>query len=109
MHLIIYEYDTPAKKNALNANAAPALPPLSAAQLLLFFVQLLPRQALGQLPALKAKGFYDRLFTPMTTLWYLLFQRLNADHSLAAALTDARTGGAHRINKKLSPPLLSDS
>src|SRR5258708_7966144 len=45
----------------------------------------------------------------MTTLWYLLFQRLNADHSLAAALTDARTGGADRINKKLSRQLVSDS
>lgn len=69
----------------------------------------MPHRALRQLPALQAKGFYDRLFTPLVTLWYLLFQRLNPDHSLDAALTDARHGGANRINKKLSRQLLSDS
>jgi DDE family transposase len=39
----------------------------------------------------------------------LLFQRLNCDHSLDAALSDARAGGADRINKKLSRNLVSDS
>jgi hypothetical protein len=61
------------------------------------------------LPALKGKAFYDRLFNPLVTLWYLLFQRLNPDHSLDAALTDAGNGGADRINKKLSRDLVSDS
>ncbi len=45
----------------------------------------------------------------MVTLWYLLFQRLNPDHTLDAALSDARAGGADRINKKLSRHLRSDS
>lgn len=45
----------------------------------------------------------------MVTLWYLLFQRLNADHTLEGALSDARSGGADRINKKLSRQLRSDS
>jgi hypothetical protein len=62
-----------------------------------------------QLPAFKNRTFYDRLFTPMVTLWYLLFQRLNSDHTLDAALSDARTGGADRLNKKLSRNLRSDS
>ncbi len=43
------------------------------------------------------------------TLWYLLFERLNSDHSLQAALADARCGGAHCLNKKLSSGLRSDS
>jgi hypothetical protein len=75
----------------------------------LFFVQLLPHHALRQLPALQTKGFYDRLFNPLVTLWYLLFQRLNPDHSLEAAQTDARAGGGDRFNKKLSRQLASDS
>ena len=82
---------------------------MTPAQLLLFFVQLLPLRALRKLPALKAQGFYQRLFDPLVTLWYLLFQRLNSDHSLEAALSDARAGGADRINKKLSRNLVSDS
>jgi DDE family transposase len=76
---------------------------------LLFFVQLLPHRALRKLPALQGKGFYDRLFNPLVTLWYLLFQRLNSDHSLDAALSDAQAGGGDRINKKLSRRLISDS
>ena len=61
------------------------------------------------MPALKNKGFYDRLFNPVVTLWYLLYQRLNPDHTLEAALTDARAGGAQRLNKKFSRLLVSGS
>ena len=97
------------QKNTSKPNPPHLLAPPSPAQLLTFFLQLLPRRALLQLPALKNRPFYDRLFTPMVTLWYLLFQRLNADHTLDAALSDARAGGADRINKKLSRQLRSDS
>src|SRR5689334_21470225 len=97
------------QNNALKSKAKPAPPPFSAAQLLRFFIQLLPRRALYQLPALQTKDFYHRLFTPLVTLWYLLFQRLNPDHSLEAALSDARAGGGDWLNKKLSPQLTSDS
>src|ERR1044071_10521964 len=97
------------QKNALNPKPAPPCPAFTPAQLLLFFVQLLPLRALRKLPALQAQGFYQRLFNPLVTLWYLLFQRLNWDHSLEAALNDARTGGADRINKKLSGKLISNS
>jgi len=72
-------------------------------------VQLLPRRALLRLPALQDRPFYHRLFTPLVTLWYLIFQRLNGDPSLDAALTDARNGGADRLNKKLSRQLRSES
>ena len=58
---------------------------------------------------MKNQTFYDRLFNPLVTLWYLLFQRLNDDHSLDAVLTDARAGGADQLNRKLSRELLSGS
>lgn len=73
------------------------------------FVQLLPAQALLQLPALKNSCFYDRLFTPVVSLWLLLFQRINADHSLDAALAHARAGGADSLKPKLSSGLRSTS
>lgn len=90
-------------------NPPPPPPAFTPAQLLRFFVQLLPRRALWRLPALKNKPFYERLFTPVVTLWYLLFQRLHPDHTLEAALTDARNGGADRLHPKLSRQLRSDS
>lgn len=93
------------QKNTSNLAQAPFTP----AQLLRWFVQLLPGCALLKLPALQSKSFYDRLFIPLVTLWYLLFQRLNPDHSLEAALADARSGGANRLNNKLSGKLVSDS
>lgn len=76
-------------------------------QLLLFFVNLLPAQALLQLPCLKSKGLYQRLFTPLVTLWYLLFQRLHGDHTLQAVVTDARAGGANALRPGLAGKLRS--
>jgi len=69
----------------------------------------LPGRALRKLPALQSKSFYDRLFNPLVTLWYLLFQRLHSDHTLESALADARSGGADRLNQKLSRGLVSNS
>lgn len=62
-----------------------------------------------QLPALQSHSFYDRLFSPLVSLWLLLFQRLNADHSLDAALAHARAGGADSLKSKLSRRLHSTS
>jgi hypothetical protein len=97
------------QKNARKAQTQPLLPAFTPAQLLRFFVQLLPGRALSKLPALQSKAFYDRIFNPLVTLWYLLFQRLNPDHSLQGVLANARSGGGDRINKKLSRDLVSDS
>jgi len=97
------------QKNALKPKPPPAQPSFTPAQLLIFFVRLLPHRALRKLPALRDKDFYNRLFSPLVTLWYLLFQRLNSDHSLEGALSDARSGGGDRINKKLSHQLVSGS
>jgi len=94
------------QKNTLLPNPPPRPNP---AQLLRFFVQLLPRRALLRLPALGKRSFYDRLFSPLVSLWLLLFQRLNADHSLDAALVHARSGGADSLKPKLSRRLRSNS
>lgn len=95
------------QKNAPQPNPPPLTPAFTTAQLLGFFLRLLPRRAFLHLPALQDLTFYERLFTPMVTLWYLLFQWLNADHTLDAVLTDAHAGGADRLNGKLSRRLRS--
>jgi hypothetical protein len=49
--------------------------------------------------------FYDRLFTPTVTLWCMIFQRLNHDHTLQAAVCDLESGGADGlVSKKGRPP-----
>jgi IS4 transposase len=97
------------EKNAPTPKTINRPPPFSPAQLLRFFLQLLPHRALRKLPALQALTFYERLFTPLVTLWYLLFQWLNSDHTLDAVVTDARAGGADRLNRRLSRKLVSSS
>jgi len=95
------------QKNALKPKKLSLQTSFSPPELLAFFIQLLPATALAKLPSLKAKCFYQRLFTPLVTLWYLLFQRLHADHTLEAALTNARDGGADSLRPGLSRRLNS--
>lgn len=97
------------KKRRPSTPASPALPAYSPAQLLGFFLRLLPASELLCLTPARARGFYDRLFSPLVTLWYLLFQRLNSDHTLDAVVVDAAKGGADALNPKLSAGLVSDS
>jgi hypothetical protein len=109
----MYAYDTicihqTRKKHAV-AKSSGAPSTFTAAELLRFFLQLLPRRALLRLPALQGLTFYERLFTPLVTLWYLLFSWLHADHTLQAVVTDARAGGAHRLHRKLARHLRSAS
>jgi hypothetical protein len=98
---------------ASKTNIQLSIPPpagqslLSSRQLLGFFRGLLPRRELWQLPGLKNKGFYERLFTPIVTLWYLIFQRLHFDHTLEGVVADAQAGGADSLCRRLSKKLLS--
>ena len=57
------------------------------------------------------RGFYNRAFSPLVTLWYLVWQRLGQDHTLEAVVADARNGGADRLRgaKRLSRQLKSDA
>jgi len=43
--------------------------------------------------------FYQRIFSLRVTLWHLIFQRLNSDHTHAAVLRDVRQGGADRLGR----------
>jgi hypothetical protein len=69
---------------------------VSVAQLLALFTRLLA-QPVGQPWPRSPSGrrrFYDRLWSPLITLWYLLWQRLHLDPTLDAVVKDARAGGA---------------
>jgi hypothetical protein len=55
-------------------------------------------------------GYYHRLWTPLITLWYLIWQRLHPKHTLETVVTDARRGGADRLcpkGKRLSQGIQS--
>jgi putative transposase len=45
-------------------------------------------------------GHYERLWTPLLTLWYFIWQWLQPRHTLEAVVTDARRGGADRLTPK---------
>jgi len=48
-------------------------------------------------------GQYERLWTPLITLWYFIWQWLQPRHTLEAVMTDARRGGADRLAPKNKP------
>lgn len=49
--------------------------------------------------------FYERIFSLRVTLWYLLYQRLNFDVTLAGVMTNLRAGGADRLGRPRAKPL----
>jgi hypothetical protein len=55
------------------------------------------------------RGFYRRLFSLVVTLWYLIFQKLNADNTLDAVVKDFREGGANRFSPSRREPLSKKS
>jgi hypothetical protein len=62
--------------------------------------------------ALTPKAFYQRAFTPLITLWYCVFQRLNDNHHLSHVVQDALAGGADRLSprgRRLSGRLTSEA
>ena len=73
----------------------------SARQLQRHFAKLLKASWLdpSELP------FYQRAFTPLITLWYLLFQRFSDNHTLSNVVEDAREGGADRLSPRGKAPL----
>ncbi len=75
------------------------------AHLLKLFLRIITLAKLG-----RPEGFYDRLWTPGITLWYLIWQWLQPKHTLEHVVTDARRGGADRLcleGKALSQGLRS--
>jgi Transposase DDE domain len=98
---------TPRKSSTLHPpiplRPACQRPSLSARQLLSRFRSLLPAAHLASWLASSPQSFYQRAFTPLITLWYCIFQRLENDHTLSHALTDARDGGADRLSPRGKP------
>lgn len=81
-------------------------------QLLCRFHKLLPLSLVKGWLALADKDFYERAFTPLITLWYLVFQRLCDNHHLSQVQEDALEGGADRLSprgKCLSRQLRSEA
>lgn len=73
---------------------------------------MLPASLLAGWLALSERTFYARAFTPLVTLWYMIFQRLNDNHHLSQVQEDAREGGADRLSppaKPLSAQITSES
>jgi hypothetical protein len=73
------------------------------AQLLRCFDQLLPARRLAGWLALGQREFYARAFTPLVTLWYMIFQRLSDNHHLSHVVADALAGGADRLSPRTKP------
>jgi hypothetical protein len=104
----------PSKARRPAKTAPPPLMPLRTtfgpAQLLRRFHKLLPAALLMDWLALDSKSFYQRAFTPLISLWYILFQRLDPNHCLSRVVQDAHYGGADRLSpkgKRLSAQLTS--
>ena len=83
--------------------------PFAASPLLDWFRLLFPRAALWKLPSLRSRRCYERLFTPIVTLWYLIFQRLHHDSTLEAVVLDAHTGGADGLLSRFSKKIRSQA
>lgn len=49
------------------------------------------------------QGTYERLWIPVVTLWYLIWQWLQSRHTLDAVVVDARRGGADRLCARAKP------
>lgn len=74
------------------------------------FLSLFPKDSL--VLWLAGKVLYQRAFSPLIILWYLVFPFLNGDSTLEAVLEDALDGGADRLSprgKRLSKTLRSHS
>ena len=69
------------------------------------FQQLLGQTQLKLALQTAPLGWYDRIFSPVVTLWCMIFQRLNHDHTLQAAVTHLHLGGADRLAPRQKAPL----
>jgi hypothetical protein len=126
MHRIVYAYISskktplnPTRPRAQTSSKSKSSPPPSALrsafsgpQLLRQFHKLLPVGLIIGWLDLSPQTFYERAFTPLITLWYMVFQRLHDNHHLSNVQNDAREGGADRLSprrKRLSVQITSES
>lgn len=74
-------------------------------ELLPVFQELLPSHLLQEWLQRSGRRFYQRLFTPLVTLWGFIFQRLNPDHSCDAALAHIHSGAVDDLDTSHQHPL----
>ena len=77
---------------------------VSFAQMLPLFARLFTLTALADgLPHYPVR-FYKRLWCPLVTLWSMVWQRLQADGTMAAVVQNLRRGGADALVRRRPPP-----
>jgi hypothetical protein len=69
------------------------------------FQKLFPAETVRALAKASGKRFYERLFTPLLTVWCLMFQRLNADHTLDAAVAHVGSGAVDHLEDRHEEPV----
>jgi len=74
-------------------------------QLLQLFAQLVALESIEHTLLKSGRRFYRRLWCPVLTLWYLIWQRLQLDHTLQAVVIDARRGAADALRPHDKKPL----
>lgn len=88
----------------MSTSAQSCVRPASS-ELLPVFQELLPTALLYEWLAECSRRFYQRVFTPLVTLWGLIFQRLNPDHSCNAALAHIASGAVDDLDTTHAMPL----
>jgi len=82
-------------------SSAPSLrAKVSFAQMLPLFTLAALADGLPQYPV----RFYERLWCPLVTLWSMVWQRLQADDTMAAVVQNLRRGGADALVRRRPPP-----
>lgn len=82
------------------SRAMPSIP-----QVFPTFKELVPAEAVQALTKASDKRFYERLYTPLIVVWCFIFQRLNADHSLDAAVSHVRSGAVDYLDNQHEVPI----
>ena len=119
MYIVIHTFMTNPKSNPGKSSSKPKPQPgrqeaqptellrthFSARQLQRHFAKLLTASWLATWLDLTERAFYQRAYTPLITLWHLLFQRLSDNHTLSHVVEDAREGGADHLSPRGKIPL----
>lgn len=75
------------------------------AELLPVFQELLPVRVIQDLVRASKRRFYERLFTPLILVWCMIYQRLNADHTLDAVVSYVASGAVDHLDERHAQPV----
>jgi len=93
----------------------PPLAKPSLEEMLPIYQELLPRPRVKELVKGTGVKLYWRLLTPLVTLWLMIYQRLNSDHTCDGVVSHLHTGAMDTIDpadehtEPLSKRLISES